>query len=202
MKKVKKVFSYIIYWILQCTWGAVMTLIGCAVTLGLLITGHKPKKLGPNIYFEVGGRWGGVNLGPFFVCSEGATNHTKYHESGHGLQNIIWGPLMPLVVGIPSVARWWLFRFKNPMQRAVYTAGILFTSLVIFTLMAWLMTFTGVKWLVISFEVLRLYFATLTLWLNTFQIPHFYNGYPGYESVWFESQATKWGTQVYEKKEG
>lgn len=29
------------------------------------------------------------------------------HECGHGIQNIIFGPLFPFLVAIPSVIRYW-----------------------------------------------------------------------------------------------
>ena len=107
----KKILSYTVYWILQCTWGIIMTFIGAVAALGLIITGHKPKHMGPTVYFEVGEGWGGMELGGFFLCSKNSSMHTKYHECGHGIQNIIWGPLMPFVVCIPSAARYWLFNF-------------------------------------------------------------------------------------------
>lgn len=201
MKKFKKVLSYIVYWLIQCTWGFIMTFIGACIIFGLIITGHKPQTMGPNVYFEVGENWGGIELGAFFLCSKGSSMRTKYHECGHGLQNLIWGPLMPFVVCLPSAARYWLYNLDTHMKDVIYTSCLLLGSLAIFTLLAWLMTFTGITGLVIACEILRLYFILLVLWLNVFQIPKFYKGYPDYDSVWFEGQATKWGTTVYEKKE-
>lgn len=98
---------YLLYWVLSLTWGLIMTLVGGLVALALLITGHKPKHLGPNVYFVVGKYWGGVNFGPFFLTSSLGEKETKYHESGHGLQNIIWGPLFVFVIAIPSAIRYW-----------------------------------------------------------------------------------------------
>ena len=89
-----------------------MTLIGFFAACGLAISGHKPKHLGPNIYFVIGKNWGGVNFGPFFLTSEGNENFTKYHEAGHGLQNLIWGPLFPFVIAIPSAIRYWYRELK------------------------------------------------------------------------------------------
>lgn len=202
MKKLQKILLYICYWILQCTWGIVMTFIGACAAAGLILTGHKPKTLGPNVYFEVGENWGGVSLGGFFICDKHEPMSTKYHECGHGLQNIIFGPLMPFLVCLPSAARYWLFNFKSNVDRAVFVASLLGGSAVCFTLLAWLMTFTGVKGLVMASEILRLYFVLLSLWLSVRQMPKFENGIPDYDSVWFEHYATEWGTQVYGKKEG
>ena len=199
----KKFLSYFVYWLIQCTWGLPMTLIGAIIALGLLISGHKPKHLGPTVYFEVGENWGGVELGGFFLCDKHSPLETKYHECGHSLQNMIWGPLMPFVVCLPSAARYWLFNFNSPLARAIYVsllllAGIVFSTsgAVIFALIG------GFKTIVILFEVLRMYFISLTIWLNVFQLPQFYkNNYPDYDKVWFEGQATEWGTKIYGKKE-
>lgn len=46
-------------------------------------------------------------MGPFFVTDSTPTLHTKQHESGHGIQNIMFGPLMPFIVSIPSCIRYW-----------------------------------------------------------------------------------------------
>ena len=199
----KKILSYIVFWLIQCTWGAIMTTIGAVAALVLLVTGHKPKTMGPVVYFEVGEGWGGLALGGFFLCSRGSSLHTKYHECGHGLQNLIWGPLMPFVVCIPSAARYWLFNFKTPLARAIYTSVLLLAALAVTTGGAVIFALIGgFKAIVILFEVLRLYFISLVLWLNTSQLPQFYDGKrPAYDSVWFEGQATRWGEKVYEKKE-
>ena len=87
----KKFLSYFIYWLIQYTWGLLLTLVGAVTALILLITGHKPKLLGPTVYFEVGENWGGLELGGFFLCCRNASPQTKYHECGHGIQNMIWG---------------------------------------------------------------------------------------------------------------
>ena len=109
----KKVILYTLYWIWSCTWGIIMTLIGFFAACGLIISGHKPHHLGPNVYFVVGKNWGGVELGAFFIVSRaGAIGNTKYHEAGHGLQNLIWGPLMPFVICIPSAIRYWYRELK------------------------------------------------------------------------------------------
>ena len=116
MKQICKFFLYVGYWLWSITWGCIMTAIGFVVALFCLITGHRPYRLGPNIYFKVGNGWGGFECGPFFVvCKD--TKTTQYHEAGHGLQNLIWGPLMPFVISIPSAIRYWyreyLVRFKG-----------------------------------------------------------------------------------------
>ena len=107
----KKILSYSFYWFWSLTWGCIMTTIGLLVAIVLLITKHKPQTFGPNVYFVVGKQWGGVNFGPIFVCSKNSMLHTKCHEAGHGLQNLIWGPLMPFVIAIPSAIRYWYIEY-------------------------------------------------------------------------------------------
>ena len=115
-----KVLKAIGFWFVQCTWGAVMTVIGAVVALCLLITGHKPKTLGPNIYFEVGQNWGGVNLGPFFVCASDTYYTTKLHECGHAVQNMIFGPLFPFLIAIPSALRYWLRKNPTHLKKSLF----------------------------------------------------------------------------------
>lgn len=203
MKKIKKILSYTVFWIIQCTWGIIMTFIGAVAALGLIITGHKPKLLGPNVYFEVGESWGGVSFGPFFICCRNSDLATKYHECGHSIQNMIWGPLMPFVVCIPSAARYWLYCLDNPVKRALFVAGIMVAAILLTASGACIFAMIGgFKAIVIAFEVIRLYFLSLVIWLNAFQLPQFYNdNYPDYDKIWFESQATRWGAKIYGKKE-
>jgi hypothetical protein len=125
--------SYIGFWLISLTWGCIMTFIGLIVAAFLYLSGSKPKRIGPNIYFVVGKNWGGVELGPIFLVSESSGRHTVCHECGHGIQNCIWGPLMPFVVCIPSAVRYWyrviLFRvnrdkyYKLPDYDSVWFEG-------------------------------------------------------------------------------
>lgn len=96
----------ILFYLLSCTWGIIMTTIGGIVALALLITGHKPKMHGHCAYFEVGKGWGGMELGTFFLVSKDASTHTKNHEHGHGFQNAVIGPVFPFLVCIPSATRY------------------------------------------------------------------------------------------------
>ena len=80
------------FWLLSCTWGVAITLIGSIAAVGLLVTGHKPHTYKGSVYFKVGKAWGGVNFGPFFFVDNKTTLTTVQHEWGHGIQNIIMGP--------------------------------------------------------------------------------------------------------------
>jgi hypothetical protein len=198
-----KKLSYTIYWLLQCTWGIIMTLIGGVAALVVMALGYKPRTLGPNVYFVIGHNWGGVNFGPFFFCCEEADAHTLYHEAGHGLQNIMWGPLFPFIIAIPSVVRYWVRLMPTRLKKGLFNAFFLLISFVVLT---GLILLTGpwlhLHWLTIGLEFLRGYFLLVSLWLTLFEIPKYdCCVVPEYDSIWFEGQATKLGTKVYEKKE-
>ena len=97
-----KKLALALFWILSLTWGCIATLAGAALALVCLAKGNKPKIFHGNIYFDRVRPRGSNNLGPFFFLGENAMEITPYHEAGHGLQNIVLGPLYPLVVGLPS----------------------------------------------------------------------------------------------------
>ena len=99
--------NLVLFYLLSWTWGIVMSLIGGIVVLALLVTGHKPKMFCGRIYVEVGKNWGGLSLGCFFICMKDAPLYIKQHETGHTLQNIIFGPFTPFLVTIPSGIRYW-----------------------------------------------------------------------------------------------
>ena len=111
MKALKRILFYIV----QFTWGLPITITGAIAALALLSSGFKPKLFNGYIYFVVGKNWGGVNFGCFIVLSETSakSKYTVLHEAGHGIQNLIYGFLMPFVVSIPSSIRYWYRRFMT-----------------------------------------------------------------------------------------
>ena len=128
--KVKKILFIIIFWILSCTWGIIMTSIGAIATLGLnlikLISKLFKKDLAIKTHLngcafitEVGGNWGGVELGAFALCGNySKTNkywfeHTRKHEFGHAIQHCLLGPLFIFIVAIPSACRYWYNRIAE-----------------------------------------------------------------------------------------
>ena len=196
-----KVLKTIGFWFIQCTWGFIMTLIG-AITVGILmLMGNKPQHIGPNIYIQTGYGWGGINLGPFFICSKSSGDETKYHECGHGLQNMIWGPLFPFVIGFPSLIRCWIRNRTTHLGKSLFNLAYFLISIVVTTAGAILFgpVIDGFKWLTIVFEVLRLYFLLVSIWLSALEIPKYDHGYIDYDSIWFEGQATRLGIKVYKK---
>ena len=102
-----------IYHTLSWTWGIIMTAIGALVASICRACGLKPKKHAGATYFEIGEKpWGGISLGCFFFCSKNTPITTKDHEFGHSLQNAIWGPLFPFVIGVPSFIRCQKFNYN------------------------------------------------------------------------------------------
>lgn len=99
------------FYVSSFTWGIIMTLVGCVVAAVLFITGHKPKKWGHCLYFEVGEHWGGLELGPFFLTNKNPTDHVRNHELGHGFQNCKYGPFM-VIISLMSACRYWYRELK------------------------------------------------------------------------------------------
>lgn len=110
-----------LYYLLACTWGIVMTIIGlvCTAIVGIVKVVAdliKPGKLKINfnkyhwIYsISVGpALWGGCDLGLMFFRDHDSKGDLNEHEFGHTFQNCIFGPLFPFIVAIPSAARWWM----------------------------------------------------------------------------------------------
>ena len=123
----------ILYWIGQLTWGFIMSFIGLVVALICIIfLKGKIHKNGYTIIIEVGGNWGGVNLGCISLCGGYTTvcpdenwfQHTRRHEFGHSLQNLIFGPVFPFLVAIPSMIRYHYqnYRSKKGLPNKEYDA--------------------------------------------------------------------------------
>ena len=106
----KLILKRILFYIISFTWGGIMTAIGLVVLLVTLPFGKFEIYHG-RIYKCIGKNWGGVELGCFFLCDNSADEYILAHESGHGLQNCLWGPLMPFVICIPSAIRYWYREF-------------------------------------------------------------------------------------------
>lgn len=63
------------------------------------------------------GRWGGVSLGAFVFTDEDMDEEFVWHEMGHTIQSLIWGPFTLFIIFIPSFIRatmWNRITKKNP----------------------------------------------------------------------------------------
>lgn len=131
MKKINKILLGILYWVIQLTWGALLTYPGLIITAFCIIfLKGKPHKNGFSYIVEVGGNWGGLEIGAVALCGSYASpdrgcydlkwfDHTRKHEFGHTIQQLIFGPLQLFVVGIPSATRYWYSRLdkKHAQER-------------------------------------------------------------------------------------
>ena len=194
---VKKVLTTIGYWALSCTWGVIMTLIGAIVALVLIVAGNKPKIFHYNVYFEVGRAWGGVNFGGFFFVNQNASLATKQHEAGHGLQNIVFGVLMPFVVAIPSAVRCLIRGYNQKTKKLI--AGLFSGAIALVGVVASILGFCfGNVVLGIGGAILAFYALWLAYWLYCKEIPQYDGGaYVDYDAVWFEGSATRLGETYF-----
>jgi len=197
-----KIIKTILFWLLSCTWGIIMTIIGLLTALGLLISGKKPHKFGYGFYFIVEGDWGGVNLGPVFIVS-GNTLSLKKHESGHGIQNIIYGPFFPLLVGIPSMAR---YQFREVCYTKTQTDRYKWIGTVLGTLLGLTICLTIICAFTLAYTIgiigfivgasLTVYLFALMFWFVVIEIPKYEILIPDYYDVWFEAQANTFGKNM------
>lgn len=109
-----------LFWILSCTWGCVMTLVGSVVALVLIIAGYKPQKNQYGFVFVTGNNWGGVEMGPFAIVNNNPTQHLLDHEFGHSLQNCYFGPFM-IFISLASAARYWYREYLHLIKKVRYS---------------------------------------------------------------------------------
>ncbi|PKM54582.1 MAG: hypothetical protein CVV00_07625 [Firmicutes bacterium HGW-Firmicutes-5] len=120
MKNTKKLVPFIIYILLQCTWGLLQSLAGLLVFLLNITSSH-------NLYHgAVRTQWSaksGLSLGLFiFVptdCSREISEKMSVHEYGHTLQSLLLGPLYLLVIGLPSFI-WFLLYPINKKKKGIF----------------------------------------------------------------------------------
>ena len=128
--KAKKILFCIMFWVISLTWGIIMTSIGLVITGVLYLVKFAGKLAGHDLKIkthincwslitEVGGNWGGVELGAVALCGNYSKSskywfeHTRRHEFGHAVQHLIFGPLFIFVVAIPSASRYWYQRIMQ-----------------------------------------------------------------------------------------
>ena len=99
-----------LYFLLNCTWGSLLTIMGLIITVILLpFSGFKIRRYN-NIYYLrtcFKGYWGFEMGLMFVVAKDGDTRYLKNHEYGHTVQNAILGPFQLILVTIPSFLRYW-----------------------------------------------------------------------------------------------
>ena len=108
------------FYTLSWTWGFITSFIGLCISIVLLVTKHKPQKWGYSWYFEVGKGGDGFSCGPFFFVGPRASDSTKNHEFGHGIQNTKYGPAMLFIIAA-SVIRYWYREYLHYVCNVKYS---------------------------------------------------------------------------------
>ena len=201
-ERAKRAFKAAGYWLVSLTWGGLMTWTGAFIALAMLLSRHAPKKLGPNVYFEVGLGWGGMEYGAFFFVARDASERTRLHEAGHGIQNLVLGPLMPFLVCIPSALRYWMRNCKSLAGKRIFSGAVcLILALLGAAVMiaAAILGLSGGVWALFGGGLfLAVYAAALCVWMLALEIPKYREGaYVPYDGIWFEASATRLGERYY-----
>ena len=106
MRTIKRIF----YYLLSFTWGSITSIIGLLILIPFIFTKHINTFHGRlyGIFPKCFGHGWGFEMGCFWFTSYDCENdeHICCHEAGHGLQNIILGPLQ-LFISLFSVIRFW-----------------------------------------------------------------------------------------------
>ena len=190
-------------------WNIFSTIVDIPLFLIMIVTGHKPHRNGFGIYFITRSKnWGGINFGLVSVVSPTLSVKSINHEFGHGLQGLVFGPLMPFVVWVPSFLRCAVFGYKNNKTKALILEGILIPVIFVLSTMA-MISYTIWNchlWLFILLLVLSIYFFIILLWFVFIELPRLRythekntqngNRYYYYDDVWFEGSATAFGNYV------
>lgn len=106
----------ILYYILSCTWGLLLTLIGLIVTLSLsiiklFIKSIKFEKFAWVYFIGIGVQWGGFETGLMFVRDLDSSKGLSQHEFGHTFQNTLFGPIQ-IIWSISSMIRYWYITIR------------------------------------------------------------------------------------------
>lgn len=120
-----------LYWLVQLTWGGLLTIPGLLITgFCILFLKGTPHKNGYSYIVEIGGNWGGLEIGAVALCGRYSENdpawyeHTRRHEFGHSIQQLIFGPFQMFIVGIPSACRYWYRRLTPNKSHRPYDYAI------------------------------------------------------------------------------
>ena len=123
MYKFKKIAFQIGFYVWSFTWGAIQSILGAAVALIAFqfAPGARMKRDGLFFCVEIPGITWGLECGIFYICSVDALQFIRLHEKGHQIQNLIFGPLQPFIITIPSILRFWYRRFRAAIKHPCKT---------------------------------------------------------------------------------
>lgn len=105
-----------LYWFLTLTWGSLMSIVSLVMFLVELLMKKKPFIFNGEIGFDNDSDYG-FNLG---WCFTSCCTSLLLHESGHGIQNAIYGPFAIFLVYIPSVVRYWYYKLVLKNKWSTY----------------------------------------------------------------------------------
>lgn len=90
-----------------------MNIFGALCLFAAWITGEKIYRCGPYVYaYSKFCKNCAFEAGMFFILGYGCESSAP-HEMGHGIQNMMFGLLMPFIVSIPSAVRFWIREYKS-----------------------------------------------------------------------------------------
>lgn len=110
----------VLFWLISLTRGLPTTLFGLIFFLVNIAMNNilDVQVIRGRLFIRTEWKWGGISLGAFvFIGNYEHDEDLKWHELGHTVQNLMWGPLMPFVINIPSFIRaamWDKITAKNP----------------------------------------------------------------------------------------
>lgn len=95
--------KWILFYLVQSTWGLLQNAAGLIVFILFLLTCHKKERYWYNGAFicHLPNPFGSISLGCFIFVAN-ISDNLIMHEYGHTIQSLILGPLYILVIGIPS----------------------------------------------------------------------------------------------------
>lgn len=127
----KKIIVAIFYWIIQLTWGCLLTIPGLlAAAFCIIFLKAHVKRNGCSIVIELGNTdWGGVTIGCVSMVSATYSGdvfyeHLRRHEFGHSVQQLLLGPFQIFLVAIPSIIRYWYRRLTPDKEHVPYDHAI------------------------------------------------------------------------------
>ncbi len=118
-----KAVKYLLFWLIQFSWGFIQSLIGFCVALSFRLRFKCETRIyrGAIVTYVHGSTgWGGVSLGAFISVNGDRPAEkmpaTVVHEFGHCIQSLLLGPLYMAAVGIPSMIWCNAKRFRKLRQ--------------------------------------------------------------------------------------
>ena len=121
-----KKLAAIAYWFVHLTWGILTFIPAVFVAIFMLLTNADASIFGFSICFATPylNELGAFSLGPIICIPKSyQTTALKQHEHGHGIQTLMFGPLMLFIVSFPSLIRAGYRNWKANKMRTKWRNG-------------------------------------------------------------------------------